>query len=101
VRGLRTVRAERREKALPLEAVALLGEGKVIEAIKSVRQAEGLGLKEARGRIDAHIAQDPILRVQIETQRRAARRRFFFWFLLVDIAITALVIYWLFYRGPA
>ncbi len=95
------MRAERREKALPLEAVVLLGEGKVIEAIKSVRQAEGLGLKEARSRIDAHIAQDPILRVQIETQRRASRRRLFFWFLLVDSVITAFVIYWFFFRGPA
>jgi hypothetical protein len=100
-RGLRAVRAEPRGKAIPLEAVTLLGEGKVIEAVKSVRQAQGLGLREAKGRIDAHIAQDPILRVQIETQRRATRRRFFFWFLLVDVAITAFLIYWFFYRGPA
>jgi hypothetical protein len=86
---------------LPLEAVTLLSEGKVIEAIKSVRAAERLGLREAKQRVDAHIAQDPILRVQIETQQRATRRKLFFWFLIVDLAITAGVIYWFFYRGPA
>ena len=95
------MRAEPRFKALPLEAVALLGEGKLVEAIKSVRQAEGLSRREARRRIDAHFAQDPMLRVQIETQQERARRRFFFWFLLVDLAITAGFIYWFFYRGSA
>ena len=95
------MRAEPRFKALPLEAAALLGEGKIVEAVKSVRQAEGLSSREARVRIDAHLAQDPMLRVQIDTQQRAARRRFFFWFVLIDLAITAGLIYWLFYRGSS
>jgi hypothetical protein len=93
------LRADRKFKALPLEAVTLLSEGKVIEAIKSVRVAEGLGLKEAKQRVDEHIAQDPILRVQIEMQQRDMRRKFFFWFLVVDLAVAAVVIYWLFHRG--
>lgn len=79
----------------------LLGEGKVIEAIKAVRGAEGLGLREAKARIDAHIAQDPLLRVQVETQQRAVRRKFFLWFLLADLAIVAGLIYWLSNRGSA
>ena len=95
------MRAEPRFKPLPLEAAALLGEGRVIEAIKVIRKAEGLGLREAKDRIDAHIAQDPILGVQLETQQRARRRNFFFWFLVVDVVITAGIIYWFFYRGPA
>jgi hypothetical protein len=95
------VRAEPRFRALPLEAATLLSEGKVIEAIKVVRNTEGAGHREARARVDAHIAQDPILRVQIETQRQARRRTFFFWFVVVDLAITAGSIYWFFYRGSA
>jgi hypothetical protein len=95
------MRADPRFKPLPLEAVALLGEGKLVEAIRSVRKTEGLGLREARKRVDAHLDQDPILRVQIETQQRAARRKFFFWFLIVDLAITAGIVYWFFLRGPA
>lgn len=95
------MRAEPRFRPLPLEAVTLLDEGRVIEAIKVVRKAEGLGLREAKQRVDAHIAQEPILQVKIETQQRAARRKFFFWFVVVDLLITAAVIYWLFYRGRA
>ena len=95
------MRAEPRYKALPLEAATLLGEGKVGEAVKVVRRAEGVGRREARRRVDAHVAQEPLLRVQIETQQRAARRRFFFWFVLVDLAITAGIIYWFFYRSPS
>jgi hypothetical protein len=93
------MRAEPRFKALPLEAATLLSEGKVIEAIKVVRNTEGAGRREARARVDAHIAKDPILRVQIETQQQAKRRKFLFWFVVVDLVITAGIIYWFFYRG--
>ena len=92
---------EPRHKALPLEAVTLLQEGRVIEAIKAVRQAEALGLREAKRRVDAYLADEPLLRAQLELQRRAARRKFFFWFVVIDLLITAGVIYWLFYRVPA
>ena len=95
------MRAEPRFVALPLEAVTLLSEGRLIDAIKVVRRVEGLGLRDAKERVDAHLAQDPILRVQIETQQRAARRKFFFWFVVVDVAITVGIIYWFFYRGSA
>lgn len=86
---------------LPLEAITLLNEGRLIEAIKCVRQTEGLGLKDAKGRVDGYLAREPLLRAQLELRQRAARRRFFLWFLVVDLAIAAAVIYWLFYRGPA
>jgi len=93
------VRAEPRVKELPLEAVALLGEGRINEALKLLRESEGLSRGEARRRVDAHFDRDPMLRVQIEAQQSARRRKFFFWFLLVDLAVTAGVIYWFFYRG--
>ena len=93
------MRAEPRDKPLPLEAVTLLGEGRLPEAIKVVKQAHGIGAGEAKARIEAHLVRDPMLRVQIETKRKESRRKFFFWFLLVDLAIAAGVIYWLYYRG--
>jgi hypothetical protein len=95
------MRAEPRIKELPLEAVALLGEGKLDDAIKTLRHTEGLSRREARRRIDAHFARDPMLRVQIESQQSARRRMFFLWFLLVDLAIVAGFIYWFYYRGQA
>jgi len=98
-RGRPAVRAEPRIKELPVEAVALLGEGRLTEAIKLLRQTEDLSRREARRRIDAHFARDPMLRVQIETQQRERRRNLFLWFVLVDLAIVAGFFYWFVYRG--
>lgn len=93
--------ADPKYRELPVEAVTLLNEGRVIEAIKSVRQSEGLGLKEAKGRVDAYLSREPLLRAQLELKQRAVRRKFFFWFLVVDVLIAAAAIYWLYYRVPA
>jgi hypothetical protein len=94
------MRADPRYKPLSAEAATLLAEGKLNEAIRALRDNDGLGRNEAKRRIDAYLDQEPLLRVQIETQQRAARRRFFLWFVLVDLLITAAIIYWFFYRGP-
>lgn len=90
--------ADPKYRDLPLEAVTLLNEGRYVEAIKAVRQADRSGLKEAKDRVDAYVEREPILKAQLELRRRAARRKFFFWFLLVDAVIVAAVIYWL--RSP-
>jgi hypothetical protein len=87
--------ADPKRKPIPLEAVTLLNEGQVVEAIKVVREAEGLGLRDAKERVDAHIAGEPLLRAQLELQRSAARRKFFLWFLAIDVIVVAAVIYWL------
>ena len=94
------MRADPRFKALPPEPATLLTEGRKAEAIKVLRNSSAIGQKEAKAWVDWHIAQDPMLRVQLETQRRAARRKFFLWFLLVDAVIAAAVIYNLL-RGSA
>jgi hypothetical protein len=39
---------------LPPAAQAALERGRAIEAIRIVRQHEGIGLKEAKARVDAH-----------------------------------------------
>jgi len=93
------MRAEPRHKPLPLEAVTLLGEGRLPEAIKVVRQVETLRQRAAKRRIEEHLVRDPMLRVRIETVQREARRMFFFWFLLVDLLIAAGAIYWFFFKG--
>jgi len=93
------MRADPRFKALPPEPATLLNEGKLIEAIKVLRRSHNLGLKEAKNWVDWHIAQDPMLQVQLETQQRTSRRKFFVWFLLVDVLITAGLIYYFLHRG--
>jgi hypothetical protein len=93
--------ADPKYRELPVEAITLLHEGRVIEAIKSVRQSDGSGLKEAKARVDAYLSREPLLRAQLELRKRTARRRFFLWFLFIDLLIAAAVVYWLFYRSPA
>ena len=93
------MKADPRYPPLSAEIAALLGEGDVDEAIKVLRSAGAMSQKEARRRIEAHLDQDPILRVRLETHQGARRRKFFLWFLLVDILITAGIIYWFFFRG--
>jgi hypothetical protein len=93
------MRAERRDRfrPLPLEAQTLLTEGQVIEAINSLRTSHGLRRKDAKAWIDAHIADEPILRVQLEAQRRESRRKGFLVFLVVDALLVAgLIWYFLF-----
>ncbi|HEU4590447.1 MAG TPA: hypothetical protein VFS13_06020 [Steroidobacteraceae bacterium] len=82
-------------KPLPPEPATLLTEGRLVEAIKVLRESEGISLTRAKQWIDWHIDQDPMLRVQIETQQRASRRKFFFWFIVIDVLITVAIIYYL------
>jgi hypothetical protein len=89
------MRADPRFKPLPPEPATLLTEGRTVEAIKVLRNSHGVGLKEAKAWVQWHIAQDPMLQVQLETQQRAARRKFFLWFRLVDAVIAAGVVYYL------
>jgi hypothetical protein len=91
------VRADPRYKPLPPEPATLLTEGRVAEAIQALRDSHDLGKREARAWINAHIAQDPMLQVQLETQRRARRWRIFLWALLLDAIIVASIIYYLIY----
>ncbi len=44
---------------LPDQAVAALKSGRKIEAIKIVRETQGVGLKEAKEAIDWHIGSNP------------------------------------------
>ncbi len=76
----------------------LLSEGKLIDAIKSLRTSHNLWLRQAKDWVDWHIAQDPALRERLETQQRVTRRKLFMWFLVVDAAMAAGLIYY-FLRG--
>ena len=93
------MRADPRFKALPPEPATLLAEGKLLDAIKSLRTSHNLRLKDAKAWVDWHIAQDPMLRVQLETQQRSARRKFFLWFLLIDAVIVAGFICYFYLQG--
>jgi len=90
------MRADPRHRPLPPEPATLLTEGRAVDAIKSLRDSHGLSFRQARDWIESHLADNPVLRVQLEAQQRARRRRIFGWFLLGDVVIAAAVIYYLF-----
>lgn len=94
------MRVDPRYKPLPPEPATLLTEGRVNEAIRVLRDSQGIGLKQARAWVEWHLDQDPMLRVQLETQRSARRRRIFLWFLLVDAVVAGAIIYNLLYLRP-
>jgi ribosomal protein L7/L12 len=48
-------------EALPPEAIAALQRGNKIEAIKLVREAQKLDLKDAKDRVDDFVKNDPVL----------------------------------------
>ena len=93
------MRTEKKFKPLPPECVAALDEGKVIDAVKTLRASYGLDLKDAKDWIDWHIGQNPALHEELATRQRGIRRKFFLGFLLIDAVIVAAIIYWFFFRG--
>ena len=68
-------------------------EGHVIEAIKIVREAEGIGLKEAKERVEAWIATQPVLKQQLEVRAKEARGGYWVLLLMLLAGIAAAVVY--------
>jgi hypothetical protein len=90
---------EHDEAALPAAAIVALNRGQVIEAIKRVREAEpGLGLAEAKSRVDAYAARDPMVARQLEQRRKAARNRLVRWVIVIDAVLFAALAWYFFLR---
>ncbi len=83
VPGDRPYRApERRSfggEAFPLAAVSALQNGRFIDAVKIVRQAQGGGLKEAKEAVDRYVASEPLIRGRLGAARAETRRSALLW----------------------
>ncbi len=55
------MRPENSTTDLPAEVIAAIQAGRKIEAIKLLREAEGLGLKESKNAVEAYIRSNPSL----------------------------------------
>lgn len=84
------------DRPLPAAAAAALSTGHKIDAIKYVREAEGLGLMEAKQRVEAYVERDPILKAQFAEQQLRMRRRLIQWGLVIDVLLLAAFL-WYFY----
>ena len=74
---------------LPVAAAAALSTGHMVDAIKHVREAENLGLMEAKQRVDAHVARNPVLKAQIAEQQARMKRRLIQWAVIIDLLLVA------------
>jgi hypothetical protein len=77
--------------ALPARAAGALREGRLVDAIKVVREVESLDLAGAKARIDAYLASDPALKKRLDERQREFRRRLIGWVLAVDAIVLAAI----------
>ena len=63
-------------RQLPQEAIARLHEGNKIEAIKIVREAHGIQLKEAKDVVDAYVKTQPALQQVFAAKLALAKANF-------------------------
>jgi ribosomal protein L7/L12 len=87
-----------RDKPLPIEATLAINDGKVIDAIKLARSAEGLDLVQAKARVDRYIEDNPTLKDKIDELRRESRNKLIRNVLLFDAVLVAVLIWWFFLR---
>lgn len=77
---------------IPAEAIAALERGQLIQAIKSVRDATGLGLKESKELVESHLSRDTLLQERYRAARPSTNA---FGLLLIAMLI---IVAWLIYH---
>lgn len=75
---------------LPPAAVAALQAGNKIEAIRMVREARNLGLKEAKDAVDAYLATQPALQASLAERAKEAQQMALRWLAGVVLLLVAL-----------
>lgn len=79
--------------AFPIAAVSALQNGKMIEAIKIVRQARGTGLKDAKDAVDRYLASEPLIRSRLEAAQAESRRSALLWGIALALCAGLVVFY--------
>ena len=65
---------DNRPTDLPADVIEALTQGNKIEAIKRLRVARGIGLKEAKDAVDNYVPSDPVIRARLAESRERSRR---------------------------
>ena len=81
-------------REMPAEALAALQQGNKIEAIRIVREAHGIGLKEAKDYVERHIEADPVLKAAIRAHTIQISPAQMLRFALVVALIAILFLWW-------
>lgn len=81
---------------LPTAVVAALSQGQKIKAIKLLREARAIGLKEAKDAVDEYVKSQPELSMRLAAMQKESVKRFFRWFIAIDVLVLSLLAYWFF-----
>jgi len=83
-------------KDLPAPVVTALSQGQKIEAIKLLREAHGIGLKEAKDAVEDYIKSRPELSLKLTGMQEVAEKSLLRWVIILGVLLLA--IYWFFIR---
>jgi len=78
---------------ISVQAIAALQLGNKIEAIKLVREATGLGLKEAKDLVERYLRDHPELQIEL-SRRNGAIKSFLSWLFMMAVAVAAILYFW-------
>jgi len=81
------------DEAMPLAAVSALQNGKLIEAIRIVREARRIGLKDAKDAVDRYLASDPLMRSRVDAANAESRRAARLWAIALALVIGLITYY--------
>ena len=81
---------------LPLAAIAFLEQGQMIAAVRAARAHSGIGLKDAKDRVDRYLAEHAGTRQRFQNRVATERAR---WRSLILAALVAAALAWLALRG--
>jgi ribosomal protein L7/L12 len=74
-------------EAFPPEAISALQRGNKIEAIKLVREAQKLDLKDAKDRVDDYVKNDPVLQQKFASAQAETTSSLVRWLILIAVGI--------------
>jgi ribosomal protein L7/L12 len=74
---------------LPPEAIAAIGRGRMMDAIKLIRERNGCGLKEAKDAVAAHLDRSPALKSRLAKEGNEALRRGLIRLLVIAALVVA------------
>ena len=82
----------RADEALPAESVAALERGSKIEAIKILREARGIGLKESKEAVEAYLASHPDVLAKLKASQMTPQQLVrLAWLVIAAIAVYMVV----------
>ncbi len=77
-------------EGIPVAAISALHEGRMIEAIRLTREANGRGLKESKAAVDHYLAANPMVRERFQVAARRERNPLRTLFILA-VVVAAIV----------